>query len=370
MDEFYFFPHRFDTNLEDAIDGNLLPTPSFCKMFHPKCKDFYERFKSSSNLMVCPYGFAVQHCSCGSKSFFNIALSIEGMTQKKDIDRKLKNNERELRLSKKQYSILLEDMVTRIDVEANVKNKEDEIAAYSAEIGERQTLLEDTLHEVRNINKQLKSSYELLAEKIDSDNKFVADIVQTLYGNTNLLTIRLDFYDYMVNPQILLSAGKIDIPIFKKFEKVYKCLYNDRISKNINVILENKSYGLFSSTKIIEIAFFIILENAIKYSPENETIRVVFDEDKKMSRLVVRVENWGPYVDPDEQSRLFERGYRGRNAIRATNSKGHGIGLHLLKQICESNNIGLNISTGKQRFINQEKYAQFCVRLIFDNILL
>lgn len=364
------FAHRFDSSLADVHDGKLVKVPSFCKGNRPKCMEFYKRMLSNTCITVCPYGFAVEHCRKGSDSFFNIGLSIEGVTQHKDIERKLQKNEKELRLTKQQYNTLVEEMLSRVDLKAAVESKERETKERSQQIDERQTLLEDTIHEVRKINNQLKSTYERLAEEIEPEDKYVSDMVQTLYGNTNLLTIRLDFYDYMVNPQLLLSAEKTDIPIYRKFEKVYKCLYNSRTKKNIDVRLENNSYGLFSATPMMEIAIFIILENAIKYSPEHEIIRVVFDENRRTNRLVVNTENWGPFIEQDEKCKIFDRGYRGRNAVSGTDTKGQGLGLHILKQICESNNIKLEINTREQRFIQQVRCSKFSVKLTFEDILL
>ena len=273
----YLFVHRFENSLEEIHDGKLQKYPSFCRETHPKCFDFYKGLisKNCNKVCCCPYGFAVGYCKIGSVSFFNIGLSIDGITHHHDIVKKMDKDERELRLTKQQYTVLVDEMLSKMDMDA----KERESIEKIKEIDERQSLLEDTIHEVRKINNQLKSTYERLEEEIDCNDKYVLDMVQTLYGNTNLLTIRLDFYDYMVNPQLLLSAGKTDIPIYKKFEKVYKCLYSSRVRKHIDVKLVNNSYGLFSATPIMEIGIFIILENAIKYSPEYETIDVIFDEN-------------------------------------------------------------------------------------------
>lgn len=366
----HLFAYRFDSSLEEVYDGSLLKVPSFCRGNRPKCIEFYKRMLSTTCLTVCPYGFGVEHCRKGSDSFFNIGLSIDGLTQHKDIEQKLQKNEKELRLSKQQYNTLVGEMLSSVELFASLESKERETRKRSQELDERQTLLEDTIHEVRKINNQLKSTYERLAERIDNEDKYVYDMVQTLYGNTNLLTIRLDFYDYMVNPQLLLSAEKTDTPIYRKFEKVYKCLYNSRTKKNLDVRLENNSYGLFSATPMMEIAIFIILENAIKYSPEYEVIKVVFDENKRTNRLIVRTENWGPILEKAEIQRIYERGYRGRNADSITDARGQGLGLPILKQICESNNIKLEISTGEHKYIQHVKYSKFSVKLTFDNILL
>lgn len=74
-----------------------------------------------------------------------------------------------------------------------------------------------------------------------------------------------------------------------------------------------------------------IINNAIKYNDTLDkykvwiTIKVGRDGDW----LVVEVENWGPGIDSDEmrEERIFEKGYRGRQAERR-NIPGTGIGLY------------------------------------------
>ena len=71
------------------------------------------------------------------------------------------------------------------------------------------------------------------------------------------------------------------------------------------------------------------MENAVKHSGENAKINIDFEEDENYTTF--SISNIGPYINEDEKDRLYERGYRGKNAI----SKGSGIGLSMVRQILE-----------------------------------
>ncbi|MFQ9126525.1 MAG: ATP-binding protein [Butyricicoccaceae bacterium] len=58
---------------------------------------------------------------------------------------------------------------------------------------------------------------------------------------------------------------------------------------------------------------FIILENAIKYSPDNKPITVNFEEPDK-DCLTVTIQSTGPYCRTDELSKLGTKDFAGESA--------------------------------------------------------
>ena len=76
-----------------------------------------------------------------------------------------------------------------------------------------------------------------------------------------------------------------------------------------------------------------LLENARKYSPRESTIRVcVWTENEDEIRIAVSDSGMG--IDPEEQSRVFERYYR-TPASQDGDAPGIGLGLYICKQIIE-----------------------------------
>ena len=75
-----------------------------------------------------------------------------------------------------------------------------------------------------------------------------------------------------------------------------------------------------------------LLENALKYSPTDEPVRVQVAETP--SEAVIRVIDHGPGIAPAERERIFEPFHRGG---RAGDSPGAGLGLAIARGFAEAN---------------------------------
>ncbi|MGE5558610.1 MAG: ATP-binding protein [Bacillota bacterium] len=78
----------------------------------------------------------------------------------------------------------------------------------------------------------------------------------------------------------------------------------------------------------LEQVFFNIIENAVKYSPPDTTIRICFWTSNGYAYVTVKDEGIG--IPEEEQPYIFERFYRARNGSALT---GMGIGLYVSMEI-------------------------------------
>jgi signal transduction histidine kinase len=84
-----------------------------------------------------------------------------------------------------------------------------------------------------------------------------------------------------------------------------------------------------------------LLENAIKYSPKEETVYCSLYREK--GRIVLEVKDEGIGIADEEKKRVFEKFYRiGNEATRTT--KGTGLGLYLCKKIAEDHNADIQVT--------------------------
>lgn len=95
-----------------------------------------------------------------------------------------------------------------------------------------------------------------------------------------------------------------------------------------------------------------LVSNAVKYSPEDTGITIVFSIDEKERMFKVDVTDRGPGIADDEMTHIFERFYRGHDPAK-TEKSGRGLGLTLSMEIIK-NHKGLltvqNNSTGGSTF--------------------
>jgi two-component system phosphate regulon sensor histidine kinase PhoR len=105
--------------------------------------------------------------------------------------------------------------------------------------------------------------------------------------------------------------------------------------------------------QIIEV-FHNLIDNAIKYSIENSTIKIILDviDDINPKQISVTVENIGMGIGEEHLPRLTERFYRVDKA-RSRNVGGTGLGLAIVKHILLRHSADLEVSSqvnGKTRF--------------------
>lgn len=81
---------------------------------------------------------------------------------------------------------------------------------------------------------------------------------------------------------------------------------------------------------LLQQVIYNLLDNAVKFTPQNGTIRIYASNDGE--KTTVRIRNSGAGVSPEEISRIFERFYK-VDKSRSYDVKGVGLGLYIVKTI-------------------------------------
>lgn len=102
----------------------------------------------------------------------------------------------------------------------------------------------------------------------------------------------------------------------------------------------------------------ILLDNAVKYTPEKGNIKMTLK--RSHGNAVLKVSNTGEGISEEDRKQIFERFYRADKS-RARESGGYGLGLAIAKAICESG--GGTISVASE----EGKYAEFTVKFPIKN---
>lgn len=151
----------------------------------------------------------------------------------------------------------------------------------------------------------------------------------------NLLTI-----SRLSSPGIKLNMKEISFnKILKESIEKYEIL---ELEKDIEWDIDILDTMINCDEKIFKIAIDNIVHNALKYSPNNETIRVYKDSEK------VIVEN-SIKGKLDSVDNLWEPFTRGENA-KEEKIDGNGLGLSIVKKIMELNKIDFGISIEDKKF--------------------
>lgn len=130
-----------------------------------------------------------------------------------------------------------------------------------------------------------------------------------------------------------MSLDKVSI--YEVFKEVYEMTSYMAKSKNISLDYEfnNKEIIILSNRDYIKQVFLNLVDNAIKYTPENRSIKVEVKKEKDI--ITIKVIDEGLGIPKEDIDRIFERFYRVDKA-RSRDVGGTGLGLAITKHIVKS----------------------------------
>lgn len=101
--------------------------------------------------------------------------------------------------------------------------------------------------------------------------------------------------------------------------------------KHITITSQVPDATMRGEARSLKELFVILLDNAIKYSPEKKTIRV--SAIKKDKKIRIRVKDNGIGMDKQALERIYDRFYRADSSRTKQQTPGYGLGLSIAKQI-------------------------------------
>jgi signal transduction histidine kinase len=90
-------------------------------------------------------------------------------------------------------------------------------------------------------------------------------------------------------------------------------------------------------------ALVIILDNAIKYSPEKGSIYI--ESGKKHKQAYISIKDGGEGISSHDLPLIFDRFYRADSSRNKSQANGYGIGLSIAKKIIEQHNGRISVSS-------------------------
>lgn len=350
MKETKIFPY-YDYQEERLKNGIVENSFIFCnRNFNAKCKEHYKTITGMNGIFICPYGFST--INYNNENYPSIL--IEGNHNKKLSKRNTNKKD-----SKVVHSL---DVIDKIKnyfqlINARVNAKQHIIREYDKEssvISTKKEILDDTLHELRKLNNILKKQAYTLKNELEKKH-IIDDNVnlrsKNILSTTQLISARLNAYDFTLNPELIELSPKNNVVLYKKFYKARQCLEVITNELKTKIIMKGSSNCKFECYNIIDLLPFILFENAIKYNYENSPISCEFvNIESRLSKIIVS--NQAILPSEKEISKLKDKHFRGENISNIT---GSGKGLYIADLICGFNNFFIEIELHKEKEIENNK---------------
>ena len=151
-----------------------------------------------------------------------------------------------------------------------------------------------------------------------------------LVDQLDMLDVLFEFLKIELNPELIKKGGKAEINIHGIFYRAVKH-YSARLKeKSLGFKIEDVQGFVLRTSTSLAILPLILMDNAVKYAPKGGHLTIGLDQLERR----ITIESKGTEVMKDEISQIFDRGFRGKYAIR-TDSGGQGLGLFIAKRICD-----------------------------------
>jgi len=214
-------------------------------------------------------------------------------------------------------------------------------------VDEQNRFISDASHELKTPLTSLKSTFEVfLRDKKPSFSdakEIIAESVEEV-NKLQKLSEGLLSLAHLKNHQNPLHI--ININLKTHIEKAVKRIAPLAQTNHIAIKKNIGSIELQADPDSLSEVWTILLDNAIKYSPNTSTINVSAKKSKNC--VLITVEDQGIGIAQKDLEHIFDRFYRADSARIKTGANGFGLGLSIAKKIIEAHHGTIYAQSGRK----------------------
>ncbi len=229
----------------------------------------------------------------------------------------------------------------------------------------RRDFVANVSHEIRTPLTSIKGFVETLLDGALTEKETAQRFLEIIYKQTNRLSSIID--DLMVLATLEQKEERSEFQfteelLFPVIEQAVNVCQPAAAEKSIAIEVScPDDLTLRMNPSLLEQALINLLTNAIKYSPENTTVKIEVSLEE--NQVVIKVIDQGIGIPKEFHERIFERFYRVDRA-RSREMGGTGLGLSIVKHIVKVHNgrVGVESKVGQGStffiYLPLEKSAQ------------
>jgi signal transduction histidine kinase len=199
----------------------------------------------------------------------------------------------------------------------------------------------DAAHELRTPLASLRTTGEITLQEDRTESGY-REAIGSMLEETTRLNQTIDGLLLLARAETTRSGG--EDTLFSLIELVDEILVLLDVlleERHITVLQEHDDGGskpLFADRSLIRVALLNVLHNAVKFSPDQSALRIVFSRHELDDRVFQRVcvHDSGPGISAGEMNQVFERFFTS-NSPGTSKHSGSGLGLSIAKLIVDRN---------------------------------
>lgn len=199
----------------------------------------------------------------------------------------------------------------------------------------------DAAHELRTPLAALKTQTQvaLKADNTEERNNALMKVIQSVDRSSHVVAQLLTLSRLTQEEEALNDIGPIDL--HKLTTEIVAYLVPIALEKHIEIeLLPPPAHGIITGNDTaLGILIRNVVDNAIRYTPENGEVKVEILSDEQY--VTFRVTDTGMGIPVDLRERVFERFFR----ILGTKVSGSGLGLAIVSQIAELHQAKIKLET-------------------------
>lgn len=254
------------------------------------------------------------------------------------------------------YSVFSIKLIRRKNRQLEITNKKitsqrneiKKIANQAKESNEaRMNFFTGISHEFKTPITLIQSSIESIAENKKLAGHFLINEVELIYNNSNrLLRLINNLLDFRKVEDRTFNLRVSRTNLFKFSEMIFKEFEREAKKRDITYTLEtnNKEVFAFIDRNLMDKAYFNLLSNAFKFTPDHGKINIKIDDDREGNEVKIHFKDSGIGIPKEELPNVFDAFFKG--AINRKNSS--GIGLNLTKQFVDLHLGKIEVHTHKR----------------------
>jgi len=332
------FPYPHVDDKGNFSDGMTLPQPSICQ----KCKD-----RDCLTLIDLDTNPELYHAECSKGMSIVLCKFPVGLILCNGLIVKMLNSKCSPFIRKKYQS----HKVDWDDITAWHKGISNVIPVIEESTEKKAQETIHGLHDVKTAVSLVTRNAEAIVATLpgDSDEEKIEGApneLKALLKSVELLHSRLSASSILANPEAASHGQKRPTPVHKICFRLVRLFQELAIKRRLKIKMIGDSYAKPNCYDSFSTIPLILIDNAVKYSDENQEI-VVTVKDREQC-VFLEVASRGPLVPADMRQAIFERGIRGPNSSRIA-SQGSGLGLYIAGVVAKAHGFDIEYHCSSNR---------------------